>query len=178
MAQVVLDTPRLALRPLTLEDVCALQKIGTDDVFKLVPEIETPFDATAWVTHKLENEDPPVCHVVSLKSSIDLIGFCQASAAANLEERRYEFSVGYWFGQKYWGNRYATEAITAVMEHLDASYGGYPVRAKVHRNNAASRKVLENCGFSTEQPIRGAAPQKEMLLYCWHKRTSGHALRS
>ena len=43
------ETDRLILRRLEKADAEAVQLIGTDDVFEMVPEIETPFDAAVWV---------------------------------------------------------------------------------------------------------------------------------
>ena len=157
--QVTIETPRLNIRPLQYEDVPALAQLGTDEVFELVPEIETPFDARGWVKRKLENEEPIICHVVCLRKTGMPIGIVQAQIGAG--QASYEFSIGYWLGREYWGNGYATEALRAMLENLTEEETKtkelWPLFAHVHERNAPSVRVLEKCGFVLE----GSAPQTE-----------------
>ena len=171
--QVTIETARLYLRPLRREDTQALAQLGTDDVFELVPEIETPFDAVGWVERKLENEEPVICHVVLLRETGKLIGFVQAKIIAG--QTNYEYSVGYWLSREYWGRGYSTEALSAVLENLTEvetkSQKLWPMFAHVHEQNVASIRVLEKCGFVPE----GQAPKTEgdgqegMLRYRWKR---------
>jgi RimJ/RimL family protein N-acetyltransferase len=61
-----------------------------------------------------------------------------------------EREVGYWIGREYWGKGVATRALAAFLD-LERSR---PLYAHVARHNAASIRVLENCGFRTmgEEP--------------------------
>jgi RimJ/RimL family protein N-acetyltransferase len=52
--------------------------------------------------------------------------------------------VGYWFGREFWGRGIATRALAAFLEELRTR----PVYARVARHNAASRRVLQKCGFA------------------------------
>ena len=104
------------MRPLCREDVPALAQLGTDEVFELVPEIETPFDARAWTERKLESEEPAICHVILLRETGVPIGYVQAGIIAG--KTNYEFRIGCWLGRDYWGNGYATEALSAVLNNL------------------------------------------------------------
>lgn len=58
--------------------------------------------------------------------------------------------VGYWIGREFWGRGVATRALAGFLR-LEARR---PLYASVARNNVASIKVLENCGFriSGEEP--------------------------
>ncbi len=51
--------------------------------------------------------------------------------------------VGYWLGREYWGRGIATAALAAFLGELPER----PLTAYVARHNAASRRVLEKCGF-------------------------------
>ena len=51
--------------------------------------------------------------------------------------------VGYWLGREFWGRGIATEALAAFL----GIEGRRPLYAYVARQNAASRRVLEKCGF-------------------------------
>ena len=61
-----------------------------------------------------------------------------------------EREVGYWIGREFWGRGVATRALAGFLR-LEARR---PLYAGVARHNAASIKVLENCGFwiSGEEP--------------------------
>lgn len=61
-----------------------------------------------------------------------------------------EREVGYWIGREFWGRGVATTALAEFL-HLEERR---PLYANVARHNAASIKVLENCGFriSGEKP--------------------------
>lgn len=54
-----------------------------------------------------------------------------------------EREVGYWIGRDYWGRGVATTALAAFLD-LERRR---PLYARVARHNAASIRVLENCGF-------------------------------
>ena len=167
--QVTIETMRLTIRPLRREDVSALALLGADEVFELMPEIEIPFDATAWLEHKLEREEPNICHVVFLRETKMPIGFVQAQIEVG--QTNYELHVGYWFGQDHWGNGYATETLRAVLENLTKGETEtakiFPLYAHLHERNAPSIRVLEKCGFELEGPATKVEGQEGMLRYKW-----------
>ncbi len=51
--------------------------------------------------------------------------------------------VGYWLGEKYWGQGWATCALALFLAEVPTR----PVYAYVAKHNHASRRVLEKCGF-------------------------------
>ncbi len=163
-----IKTERLVLRPLARSDADALTAIGTDDVFEMVPEITTPFDAAGWIEHKLESEEPTICHVVLLADEKTAVGFVQVNSDVGRQD--YFFSAGYWFGRDHWGNGYATEALSVALQFLWRKTKGQlrPIYAQVDQGNAASRRVLEKCGFvpSPEAPKDG--DPANMIWYRWH----------
>jgi [ribosomal protein S5]-alanine N-acetyltransferase len=164
---VTITTARLLLRPLQRCDIDALSAIGTEDAFEMVPQIATPFDAKAWVEHKLEYEAPRICHVVLTIEPTVAIGYVQVSADVGREY--YYFSAGYWFGKKYWGRGFATEALTAILFHLLRSIGFriLPIFAEVDERNAASRRVLEKCDFKPSGSPHDREPRQHLTWYRW-----------
>lgn len=54
-----------------------------------------------------------------------------------------EMEVGYWIGREYWGRGIATRALNEFLNRMTAR----PVYARVVKDNAASLRVLEKCGF-------------------------------
>ena len=66
------------------------------------------------------------------------------------EDRR---EICYWFGQAYWGRGVATAAVAAYLKRVS----GRPIYARAARDNMASIRVLEKCGFLLEGRDRGFA---------------------
>jgi RimJ/RimL family protein N-acetyltransferase len=57
--------------------------------------------------------------------------------------------VTYWVARSHWGRGIATEALSQLLQHVRTR----PLYASAARDNAASLRVLEKCGFV----IRGSA---------------------
>ena len=58
-------------------------------------------------------------------------------------EQSGQREVGYWLGQRYWGQGVATRALAAFLLQVTQR----PLRATVAAHNVASLRVLEKCGF-------------------------------
>jgi RimJ/RimL family protein N-acetyltransferase len=68
-------------------------------------------------------------------------------------ETPYRASTGYVFARDHWGQGYATEALTAVMD-LAHSMNLWRVDALCHWEHVDSAKVLEKGGFVLEGTLR------------------------
>src|SRR5919199_237828 len=64
-----------------------------------------------------------------------------------------EREVTYWIGRSYWGQGIATRALDAFL----AVERSRPLYARVAADNAASRRVLEKCGFRVVATERNVA---------------------
>jgi RimJ/RimL family protein N-acetyltransferase len=53
--------------------------------------------------------------------------------------------VTYWIGKEYWGKGIATRALAAYLEQVVTMR---PLYARAAKDNTASLRVLEKCGFS------------------------------
>ena len=67
------------------------------------------------------------------------------------EEGRTE--VGYWIGKDYWGKGIATRALSEFLGLIRIR----PLRARAAKDNIASLRVLEKCGFAVVGEDRGFA---------------------
>jgi len=54
-----------------------------------------------------------------------------------------EREVGYWLGKEFWGKGIATKALSEFLKQVKTR----PLVAHVAKQNVASRRVLEKCGF-------------------------------
>ncbi len=62
--------------------------------------------------------------------------------------------VSYWIGKDYWGQGIATRALA---DFLAQGNRARPIYARVAKDNLASRRVLEKCGFTVIDESRGFA---------------------
>ena len=66
-------------------------------------------------------------------------------------ERLDKPEVSYWIGRDYWGRGIATRALSAFLEHITIR----PLFARIAKDNAASLRVLEKCGFAIAGQDKG-----------------------
>ena len=66
--------------------------------------------------------------------------------------------VTYWIGREYWGQGVATAALQLFLKNVDTRR---PIGARVAKDNAASIRVLEKCGFRVTGTTRGFADARE-----------------
>jgi RimJ/RimL family protein N-acetyltransferase len=72
-------------------------------------------------------------------------------------ERGHQRLVGYWIGREYWGKGVASKALAELLGVVKAR----PLFAYVAKENIASIRVLEKCGFrfcAAETASLGAPP--------------------
>ena len=68
-------------------------------------------------------------------------------------ERLGDREVTYWIGKEYWCKGIATRALSALLSELKTR----PIHARAAKDNAASIRVLEKCGFRIVGEDRGFA---------------------
>lgn len=61
--------------------------------------------------------------------------------------------VSYWLGREYWGKGLATQALSAFLGHVAIR----PLYARAAKDNLASIRVLEKCGFTIFGADKGFA---------------------
>lgn len=101
------------------------------------------------------------------RSSGEIIGGCALDAAGRPENVTCE--IGYCFVPEVWGNRYGTEAVTALVNFGFLEAGLHRIFATIDLDNPASIRLTERLGFRREGhmlsdcSIRGV--WRDSLLY-------------
>ncbi len=146
---LTLETPRLFLRWPKVEDVAQLARLaGSRVISDMTGIIPHPYsqdmaaryvgDARQWNSEGsklklaiVERREPEVL--------IGMIGLRLTEPG--------EASMGYWLGQPYWQQGYATEAAQGLVDVAFLFTRLERLVASVRVINPASRRVLERCGF-------------------------------
>ncbi|MGH3456729.1 GNAT family N-acetyltransferase [Aeromicrobium sp.] len=143
---VVINTARLVLRPLTMNDLDALVDLHADPrVYRFVPALtrEQAVDRLADIERQWQERGHGLC-AVELRDSGAFIGRC----GLKYWEQFDEVEAGWTLKPDAWGHGYATEATRACLEwgfdRLDVDY----FTAMIDPANTASIGVAERLGFS------------------------------
>jgi ribosomal-protein-alanine N-acetyltransferase len=154
--QPEITTERLLLRPFTLADAPAVQKLAGDKaVASMTLNIPHPYEdgmAEAWIdTHpqKFERGEEAVFAIV-LREDDTLMG--AIGLTVNQEHERAE--MGYWIGKPYRGNGYCTEAAKEVVKYGFTALGLTRIQATHFVQNPASGRVMEKIGMTYEGCLR------------------------
>ena len=149
-----LRSPRLALRPVSEQDVEALVAYRSlPEVCRYVPF--EPMDAAAvrdrvhgmWARQALESQGEALTLGVELSASGELIGDV-ILMWHSLEHRGGE--IGYVFNPAFAGQGYATEAAHRVLHLAFDDLGLHRVMARVDADNHSSARLAARLGMRQE----------------------------
>lgn len=157
----VIETPRLILRELTLEDTDTILFLRSDirttqyldrDRMRSIEEARAQIQFLNTSFLKFDS----VTWGIELKSETKLIG---TIGYHRLDKPHYRAEMGYMLDPFYWRQGYMSEALQAVINFGFNEMHCHTLEAQVNPNNDASIKILEKFNFVRE------AYFKENYLY-------------
>jgi RimJ/RimL family protein N-acetyltransferase len=141
--ELVIETERLVLRPVTEADLDAIVLgIGDFAVSKMLARVPYPYaraDAESFLAATREASGRNIALTI-----VDQDGVVGGLGLTGLRSER-EF--GYWLAKPAWGKGYATEAGRAFLAFLFDNAGLDIVRSGVFHDNPASLRVQAKLGF-------------------------------
>jgi [ribosomal protein S5]-alanine N-acetyltransferase len=162
----ILETKRLLLRPLTMDDLDALLALYSDtDVKKYVyteaMTLEETREELEWAI-KVYSEQPGFGLWATIhKETGEFIGRC-GLLQWTIEDRT-EVELTYMLAQKYWGKGLGTEVAQALMEYGIEKLNLSRLICCIDQENQASIRVAENLGMRFEKMVdTGEGPE---MLY-------------
>lgn len=152
----VIETERLNLKPLAIDDSHSLLEIFSD------PEVMRYWNTAPWTTIQdaidfINKSNDSMLRQESLilgvylKSTGELAGKCMLFSY-DQESKRAE--TGFGLGRSCWGKGYISEAGEALIQYGFDSLGLRRVEAEIDPNNQSSAKALKKLGFSREGLLR------------------------
>lgn len=141
----ILETERLILRPLTLEDAdAAFEWTGDERVARyMIYSTHENTDVTREWLRSIDTLENEYVWGFVRKSDGKLIG--SGSIRLRADENRWSF--GYNIRYDCWNKGYTTEATMRMMDFVRKEHGAKSFVAEHAAENPASGKIMEKCGL-------------------------------
>ncbi|WP_341907061.1 GNAT family protein [Fluviicola taffensis] len=164
MSELTLKTTRLILREIELNDVDLIHNLHslpeTDEFNTLgIPANKEVTEKLVKEWLKSQQQEPKTRYTFKIECSDKFIGLI---GLKNLGVPNYESGeVWYKLHKDFWGNGYATEALTRILEFCFVDLNLHRIEAGCAVENIGSIRVLEKAGMTREGrkrkklPIRG-----------------------
>lgn len=148
-----IETPRLILRPPTIDDVEDMQR-AKEAVW---PELQL------WMSWAYDDERPIEALIkntmtvpqVIAEGGCPLLGRCRQSGTFVLrtglnvmDDRPGVLETGYWVAKEFLGKGYATEATNAAIRYAFNAMAARTIYICHFEGNEPSRRVIEKLGFT------------------------------
>ncbi|MBW7932803.1 MAG: GNAT family N-acetyltransferase [Gemmatimonadaceae bacterium] len=156
--QPTLTTQRLILRPFTLDDAPAVQRLaGERAVAETTLTVPHPYPdgaAELWIQAHAPKfaEGSEVVFAITSRDDGSLVG---AVGLALVPDHAHA-ELGYWIAVPHWGHGYATEAARAVVDYGFRTLHLHRIQARHFVRNAASGRVMQKLGMRPEGVQRHA----------------------
>ncbi len=167
-----METQRLVLRQLTLDDTDNLLGIFSDPIAMAhYPSKKSRQETQGWIHWCMRGYEQHghALWAVELKTSGEFLGQC--GLIMQQVEGVAETEIGYLFLRKHWGNGYATEAAIASRDYAFNVLGRDRVISLIDPGNLPSRRVAERVGMQLERQIWKW--EKDVLIYAMEKQPAG-----
>jgi RimJ/RimL family protein N-acetyltransferase len=167
VATTVLETERLRLRRLTLEDApFILQLVNEPSWLRFIGDrgVRTLEDAQGYILKgPLTSYDQFGfgLYLAELKDSGIPIGMCGLLKRETLPDP----DVGYALLPGFWGKGYASEAASAVLDYGRSTFGLTRILAIVTPDNHGSIRVLEKLGLRFQEMVKLSEEEPELALF-------------
>jgi RimJ/RimL family protein N-acetyltransferase len=153
MPRPTLNTARLVLRPFTLSDAPAVQRLASDREIAantlLIPHPYPEGAAEEWIRGHDGASDNTI-FAIAPRDGGEVMG----AIGLHAEHFHRRAEIGYWLGVPHWGHGYVTEAAKAMVGYAFGELGMNRVFAFHFTRNPASGRVLQKVGMHREGTMR------------------------
>jgi RimJ/RimL family protein N-acetyltransferase len=146
----VVMTIFLVLRDVVSDDLPVFfqQQLDPDANYMAAFTARDPTDQAAFTAHWRRILSDPTVRIKTIVVDNQIAGSVSSYEEGGVSE------VTYWLGKDYWGKGIATQALTEFLANVQTIR---PIRARVAKDNIASLRVLEKCGFNIVGEDKGFA---------------------
>jgi RimJ/RimL family protein N-acetyltransferase len=161
---VPLITPRLQLRPFEPGDVARFSALLADeDTARWIGGVKTETEARASVTRMRDSFQARGLGTLAIVpiGETQCAGYCGIRPLVHTQDMEIAFGLL----KAYWNRGLATEACTACLQAMFATFPLSSVVATVYPENSRSIAVLEKLGMKPEARVFGVWPNSFALLF-------------
>ena len=140
-------TRSVLLREITLSDLALFyeQQLDPEAIYMAAFTAKDPGNKAAFLAHwaKVLDDETIILRTIVIEDQV----------AGHIACHRWfgEPEISYWIGREFWGRGIATRALSAFLKEATAR----PLFARVAKDNQASIRVLEKCGFKQTGEDKG-----------------------
>jgi RimJ/RimL family protein N-acetyltransferase len=139
----------IVLRDVTDDDLPIFfeQQLDPDAIYMAAFTSKDPTDRDAFMAHwaRIRADETIINRTILCDGQV-------AGSVASFEDAG-QLEVTYWLGREFWGKGIATKALAALLEYQTTR----PIYARAAKDNAASLRVLQKCGFVITGEDKGYA---------------------
>lgn len=152
---MIIETPRLLIRPLRAEDAEEIQAAKE----KAWPALQMWMN---WAHDNMKSRAALDQYIAGLSADNPW----DAAAAFSRDDGRFAalgglhggdphiYSTGYWCAPDQQGKGYATEMTNALMQYAFGDLGATDIRISYYEGNTASRRVIDKLGFVYSHTVK------------------------
>ena len=126
-----------------------------------LPYPYTEKDAEEYISLMMAS-DPDTAFAFAIMADEELVGSIGAFRCGNIHSRTAE--LGYYIGEPYWGNGYASSAVRELCNYIFRETDIIRIFAEPFAYNQASCRVLEKSGFQYEGTLRQNAVKNGRVI--------------
>lgn len=152
---IKLESRRLIIEPFTWNDAYRITELANNKELASILGLPHPYEmkiAQEWIlAHpQLISEGTEFPLRIILKESHEIIG----TITLRVDKANNKGELGYWIGKTFWGNGFATEAVTQMISFGFIELGLNRIWASAISRNEYSKKVLEKVGLQKEGTLK------------------------
>jgi RimJ/RimL family protein N-acetyltransferase len=141
----ILVTERLVMRPPHDDDLPDLVALAASRrVAEMLARMPHPYgeaEGRAFLEHSRNKDGDEIVYALTLAETGAFIG------CAGLHRTERGLELGYWIGEPYWKQGFATEAAHALVDLAFRATDANVLHVSCRVVNPASRRVIQKCGF-------------------------------
>jgi len=159
----VVETERLILRPITIDDAESMFEYASDFettkllTFPIHKTIEDSIYAIETFFLPRAAKGIPEAYALVLKETNQMIGTCDIHSIIGVDTGE----VGYVLNKNYWGRGLITEALKKLIEVSFINIGIRRLQIRHHIDNIGSQRVCEKTDFRLEGTLRQQMKEKD-----------------
>lgn len=157
IANAILETARLQLRPLELSDKKEIQRTAcireVADTMISLPHPYPPGEAERYISRKQNEREAgdSVTFIIEKKAGKE---FCGVIEVRDIDIKHSQGELSFWLAINAWGNGYMSEVVQSIIRYSFEVLGLNRLFAYHMLRNPATGRVLEKNGFMQEGLLR------------------------